>query len=382
MPYNTVDGSQGKVNVNFRYASESDPGPYPIPANPAVEYGSDGHLFVIDRTNCVDYELYEATRNADGSWSAGSGAIFPLNSNQLRPAGWTSTDAAGLPVFPGLLRYDEVASGVLNHAIRFTAPYTANSYVWPARHEASWNSGPQFPPMGTRFRLKAAFNVSLYPKDDQVILNAMKKYGVILADNGASWFFGGVTDPRWNDDELHLLTYLSGANFEAVDESSLMVDVNSAEANNGGSSSPSPSVPVNQWVSIVSQNSGKCLEASSTARAGVMQQWTCTGAPNQQFMFSPVPGGFQVTVQSTGMQLDVRGGPSAKGDGIVVLQWPFYGGSNEIWKVTADATSGYVNLHPLNSGKCLDVSNVSSDNGAVVWQWSCTGVANQAWKVQ
>ena len=381
IPYNLVSGNQPKVNVTFRY--QSDAGPYPIPANPVIEGGSDAHILIVDTTNCIDYEIFGAQQNPDGSWSAGSGAIFPLNSDQLRPYGWTSADAAGLPILPGLVRYDEVASGSINHAIRFTAPQTDTSFIWPARHWASYVSGTQYPPMGQRFRLKKSFDVSPYAPRVQVILNAMKTYGIILADNGAPWFIGGVPDPRWNDDELHQLTTVMGSNFEAVDESSLIVDPNSAQAasSQSGSSGGGPSFPVNQWVEIVSQNSGKCLDVTggSSAPLTPMQQWTCSGGTNQQFKLTPVNGTYEITVRSSGLQLDVEGGPIATWDGAPIIQYPYWGGSNELWSVTPNP-NGYFTIHPANSGKCLDVSAVSTADGAPVQQWTCWGGPNQSWR--
>jgi len=233
IPYATVPGTQAKVNVTFDYDSESDHGGYPIPPNAPIEGGSsstgDRHVLVIDQDNCILYELYSAYPQADGSWHAGSGAIFDLKSNALRPAGWTSADAAGLPIFPGLVRYDEVAAGEILHAIRFTAPQTRNTYIWPARHEASDLTGANYPPMGQRFRLKASFDISPYPAPVQVILQALKKYGMILADNGSSWYLSGAPDDRWDNDVLHTISQLQGSDFEAVDESSLMVQPNSAQ---------------------------------------------------------------------------------------------------------------------------------------------------------
>ena len=226
IPYNVVGAGVPKVNVSFYYPSESDPGPYPIPSNPLVEYGSDHHILILDSTTCTLYELFDASYSG-GRWRAGSGAIWSLSSNALRPDTWTSADAAGLPILPGLVRYDEILSGQINHAIRFTASST-NGYIWPARHLTSNNpSAPQIPPMGARFRLKASFNVSTYPPAMQVILNAMKTYGIILADNGSNWYVSGSPDHRWDNDMLHLLDDLTGNDFEAVDESGLMVDYNS-----------------------------------------------------------------------------------------------------------------------------------------------------------
>lgn len=233
IPFITVPGTQPKVNVTFDYDSESDHGGYPVPPNAPVEGGpsstGDRHVLVIDQDNCVLYELYSAYPQPDGSWHAGSGAIFDLKSNALRPAGWTSADAAGLPIFPGLVRYDEVAAGEILHAIRFTVPQTRNTYIWPGRHEASSLTGTNYPPMGQRFRLKASVDISGFPAPVQVILRALKKYGMLLADNGSSWYLSGAPDDRWNNDVLHTISQIQGSDFEAVDESSLMVQADSAQ---------------------------------------------------------------------------------------------------------------------------------------------------------
>jgi len=188
----------------------------------------DRHVLIVDRDACILYELYAAYPNSNGSWHAGSGAIFDLKANTLRTAGFTSADAAGLPILPGLVRYDEVAAGEIRHAIRFTAPQTRNSYIWPARHYASSLTGTQYPQMGQRFRLHASFDVSGFSAQSQVVLRALKKYGMILADNGSSWYLSGAPDDRWDNDALHELGGLHGSDFEAVDESSLMADPNSA----------------------------------------------------------------------------------------------------------------------------------------------------------
>jgi len=238
IPYVDVPGTQPLVDVTFEYADESDPGPYPIPPDPPIEGGPDSegdrHVLIVDRDNCILYELFYAWPQPDGSWYAGSGAIFDLNSHALRPAGWTSADAAGLPILPGLVRYDEVASGEIRHAIRVTAPQTRREYVWPARHYASSLPGSQYPPMGQRFRLKADFDISGFSPEAQVILQALKTYGMMLADNGGAWFISGVPDERWNNDvlvpELH---QVKGSDFEAVDVSSLMVDPDSGQAGGG-----------------------------------------------------------------------------------------------------------------------------------------------------
>jgi uncharacterized protein (TIGR03437 family) len=234
IPFVAVPGTQPKVAMSFQYADESDPGPYPIPANAPIEGGAqssgDRHVLVIDKDNCVLYETWSSYPQPDGSWQAGSGAIFHLKSNALRPAGWTSADAAGLPIFPGLVRYDEVAAGAILHAIRFTVPQTRNTYVWPGRHEASDLTANNYPPMGQRFRLKANVDISGFSPDVQVILTALKKYGMILADNGSSWYLSGAPDDRWDNDTLHQIAQLVGSDFEAVDESSLLLQADSGQA--------------------------------------------------------------------------------------------------------------------------------------------------------
>jgi hypothetical protein len=233
IPFNIVSGTQAKVNVNFQYASESDQGPYPIPANPKIEGGvnstGDRHILMIDKDNCKLYELFYAFKQANGSWRAGSGAIYDLKSYALRPDGWTSADAAGLAILPGLVRYGEVKAGIIRHAIRFTAPQTRKAYVWPARHYASDLTNLRYPPMGQRFRLKSTFDISGFSPDVQVILQAMKTYGIILADNGSSWFISGSPDNRWNNDVLREIKQLKGSDFEAVDVSSLMKNINSGQ---------------------------------------------------------------------------------------------------------------------------------------------------------
>jgi len=228
IPYNLSDNATPKYSVNFTYAGESDLGPYPIPTNPSIEYGSDHHLLDIDQSTCKLYEMWNVRKNTNGTWSAGSGAIWDLNSNALRPVGWTSADAAGLPILPGLVRYDEVVSGQINHAIRFTANST-NSYIWPARHLTSGTPSvlTSTPPMGARFRLKVSFDISGYPVQAQVILQAMKTYGIILADNGSDWYISGVPDAQWNNTTLHLMDNITGSNFEAIDSSSLMINPDS-----------------------------------------------------------------------------------------------------------------------------------------------------------
>jgi len=262
--------NQPPVSVTFQYAGESDPGPYPIPPNAPIEGGSassgDRHVLVVDQDNCVLYELYAAYPQPGGGWTAGSGAIFDLRADGLRPAGWTSADAAGLPILPGLVRYDEVAAGAIRHAIRFTAPQTRQAYVWPARHYASSLTGAEYPPMGQRFRLRADYDISGFSAANQVILAALKKYGMMLADNGSSWYMSGAPDDRWNNDDLHALTQLTGADFEAVDVSGLMANPDSGQVlgaapsiGAGGVVSASafgafPSAAPGSWIEIYGSN--------------------------------------------------------------------------------------------------------------------------------
>lgn len=229
IPYNIVSAKRVKFyNVDFYYPDESDPGPYPIPGQPLIEWGGDHHLLSVDTDHCRLYEIYDASRQ-NGQWSGGSGAIWNLTSNALRPAGWTSADAAGLPILPGLVAYDEVRFGEIKHALRFTANCTGG-YIWPARHKAPSGSCNNPPPMGARFRLKASYDISGFSPPMQVILKAMQTYGIMLSDNGSDWYVSGAPDERWNNDMLHELDVLTGDAFEAVDVSGVMIDVDSGEA--------------------------------------------------------------------------------------------------------------------------------------------------------
>jgi hypothetical protein len=226
IPYTTVSRHQRKVRVSFEYAEESDPGPYPIPRDAPVEGGrgadGDRHVIVVDRGRCKLYELF-AAYPVDGGrrWRAGSGAIWSLRSNRLRPAGWTSADAAGLPILPGLARYHEVRRGRIDHALRFTVSRSRRAYVYPARHFASNLTDPDLPPMGLRVRLKASFDISGFPRQSRIVLKALKRYGMIVADNGSDWFISGAPHRRWNNDDLHRLHDVHGRAFEVVDTSSL-----------------------------------------------------------------------------------------------------------------------------------------------------------------
>ena len=268
IPIDIVSASQAAVGVTFDYADESDPGPYPIRDNPPIESGSDHHILIVQQGSCKLYELYDA-RLDKGAWYAGSGAIFDLRANGLRTDGYTSADAAGLPIMPGLVRRDEVLAGQINHALRFTARRTRKAHVWPARHDASDLTDPGIPPMGQRFRLKASFDISGYPAYDQVILTAMKKYGLILADNGSDWYVSGQNDIGWDDNALEQLKRLRGSDFEAVDVSSLIVSPDSAQ------------VPFDRKT-----------VAPSVARQGQQASYTIqiAGAGATMSMSDPLPG--------------------------------------------------------------------------------------------
>jgi len=236
IPITLIGPNTPQVPVTFTYADDSDPGPYPIPPNVRIEGGStaapdsDRHMILVDVVRCLLFEVGGANPQPDGSWTAGAGIKMDLRNDSLRPELKTSTDAAGLAVLPGLLRYEEVAQGEIRHAIRFTAPQTQRAYLWPARHYASSITDETYAPMGTRFRLKANFNISGFSRNNQIILRALKIYGMILADNGSPWFLTGKPDPRWNDNDLHQLQQISGSAFEAVDESALQMIPDSARA--------------------------------------------------------------------------------------------------------------------------------------------------------
>ena len=225
IPFDVVSRSTPRSHVSFDYSDESDHVAYPIPKTVHIEGGSastgDRHAILVDKSACRLYELFALYPTASGGWKAGSGATWDLRSNHLRPAGWTSADAAGLPIFPGLARYDEVARGVIDHALRFTAERTRRAYVYPARHYASSSSDPTLPPMGLRVRLKASVDISDFPRQARIVLQALKTYGMILADNGSNWYISGAPDPRWSNDALHTIGRITGSDFEVVDTSSL-----------------------------------------------------------------------------------------------------------------------------------------------------------------
>jgi hypothetical protein len=236
IPWQVTPAHPHYVRVHFLYAGDSDRGPYPFAADTPIEGGpsatGDRHALMIDPTTCVLYELYDSYYHSRNRSSAGSGAIWSLYSNALRPASWTSADAAGLPILPGLVNYDEVMSGHVDHAIRFTAQATDTRFIWPARHEAGSVSDSSYPPMGARFRLNASFHLppSACARPCQVVIQAMKTYGLILADNGGNWFFTGTADRRWTYTMVDQLKQIPAREFVAVDESCLIVDRNSGQA--------------------------------------------------------------------------------------------------------------------------------------------------------
>ncbi len=231
IPYTLVPGSQPRVAMSFTYASESDPGPYPIPVGAPIEGGpaatGDRHVLVVETGSCTLFESFAAYPQPNGSWRAGSGAVFSLNSNAFRPAGWTSADAAGLPILPGLVRYDEVATGRIDHALRITVPRTQSASVWPARHQAGSTTDANVPPMGAWVRLKANVDPTRFTGSARVVVETLQRHGGIVADNGSAWYVSGAPDERWNNDNLHQLDVLTGANFEFVDTAPLVADPNS-----------------------------------------------------------------------------------------------------------------------------------------------------------
>jgi len=235
IPYNVAGAAQPKVPISFYYPEDSDPGPYPLAYDAPVEggqaSGGDRHVLTVDSSTCTLYEVFDAHRGASptAAWAAGSGAKFDLGSNAMRPDTYTSADAAGLPILPGLVRYDEVASGHIDHAIRFTANRTSTSYVWPAKHQAGSTTDPNVPPMGAWFRLRADYPTAGLSNEAKVIIQAMKTHGIILADNGTSFMLSGAPDERWNNPSLTPVWNITGNDVVAVDTSSLMISPNSGQ---------------------------------------------------------------------------------------------------------------------------------------------------------
>ena len=226
IPYVVVPRDQNKVPISFDYADESDPGPYPIPRDAPIEGGrdSDGdrHVIVVDKGRCKLYEVFAAyPRDGGRRWQAGSGATWDLRSNDLRPRGWTSADAAGLPILPGLVRWSDVKKGSIDHALRFTVSRTRRAYIYPARHYASSLTDPDLPAMGQRLRLKSSFDISGFSRQARIILRALKRYGMIVADNGSDWYITGSPNRHWNNDQLHEIGEVLGRHFEVVDTTKL-----------------------------------------------------------------------------------------------------------------------------------------------------------------
>lgn len=277
IPFNVVDNTHATTSFAFQYASESDPGPYPYGNDLLIEQGSDAHLLTVNKDTCKLYETFAT--NYAGPSTAGSGAIFDLGSDQLRPANWTSADAAGLPILPGLVRLDEVQAGSIAHAIRFTVQQSDKSYLWPARHQAGSANDPNLPPMGARFRLKMSYDISGFGHEAQVVLTAFKHYGLIVADNGSNWFFTGTEDAGWNSGPYpQMITDLKqvpASAFEAVDESALMIDPNSAVAGTVPSAATAPSATPRSASAQVSW--------TAPANGGQpIQSYTVTGSPSGQ----------------------------------------------------------------------------------------------------
>jgi hypothetical protein len=282
MPINVVDNTHAAGAYTFQYASESDPGPYPYGSDLLVEQGTDAHVLTVNKDTC---RLYETFATNPAARTAGSGAIFDLASDQLRPAGWTSADAAGLPILPGLVRRDEVVAGVIGHAIRFTVHNTNNAYVWPARHRAGI-ADPTLPPMGARFRLKAGYDISTYGAEAQVVLTAFKRFGLIVADNGSDWYFQGTQDASWSSLIISDLKNVPVNQFEAIDESSLMIDPNSAQA---GRVPFAPAAPV-----ATPRDRGAQVTWTAPATGGQpILSYTVTGSPAGQVV---VGGGVTTAV--------------------------------------------------------------------------------------
>lgn len=324
IPFVTVPGTQTKYPATFLYQSESDTGPYAIPLNSPIEGGSastgDRHAIAVDTGNCILYEVYRAFPQA-ASWQGDSGAIFNLLSHALRPATWTSADAAGLPIFAGLVRYDEIAAGEIRHALRFTVPQTQRAYVWPARHYASSLTGAQYPPMGARFRLRPDFNISGYSAVNQIILTAMKRYGIMLADNGSAWFISGAPDSRWNDTDLRNLGNIKGTDWQAVDVSPLMIDPNSGQAlQNGVTVTVSPAsaqVLVNATQQFTATVTNSVDQSVTWDVNGVMGGNSSVGWINATGLYTAPATAVNVTVRATSVPT-----PAAKGTAAVAVTNP------------------------------------------------------------
>ncbi len=344
IPFIVVNATQARAPVSFDYADESDPGPYPIPRDAPIEGGpqsqGDRHVLALDRDHCVLYELFSAFPQADGSWKAGSGAVWDLSSNALRPATWTSADAAGFPIVPGLVRYDEIAAGSIRHAIRFTVPQTRREYVWPATHFASKLTGDQYPPMGQRFRLHADFDISGFAPENQVILRALKEYGMLIADNGSSWFISGGPDDRWNNDQLRELRRVHGSDFEAVDSTPIEITADSGRAvqplpNLGNAASFVPgAVALGEIVTLMGPGYGS---------AGAGTTVTFAGSPAlllyaaQDQINAVVPGSVAGS-KSVEVKVSMKGGDLSLGMALVAPAAPgVFGTLNQDYSINAES---------------------------------------------
>lgn len=396
IPYNLVSGTVPSANVTVTWPFTSDSGPYPIPSNALVETPSDPtnpnddhHLIVLNTNNCELYEAYGAieTSASTDSWDIMSISKFALKSDTLKPANWSSSNAAGTTYLPGLIRYDEVAAGHIDHAIAMTATGIGNTYVWPADRTASSLSGSQYPPMGTRFRLKANVDISGFDTNVRVVLEALKTYGAIVIDNGASWFMVGVPDARWNDDEMHAMTQLHGSDFEAVDESSLEVSSSSGQVASG----PVPT----GWVTIVNKMTGKCLEITTGLHSiyasegvGGLRQAACTTGAKQKFQLVPVAGGwapgspnqwvsangngYMINNASTGVQISVPNGTTQNGAQLV--EAGFTDNANWVW-TPVSVGNGYFYIQSLSNSLVLE-----GGTGSIVEQWPSGAGDNQLWE--
>jgi hypothetical protein len=293
IPYAVVDGTQSPVSINFTaYGDESDPGPMPIPGNASIEGdpnpgNGDRHVLVLDNSNCFLYELYSSYPNTDGSWNAASAAVWDLLANQQRPWTWTSADAAGLPIFPGLVRYDEVAAGQIQHAIRFTLPQSRAAMVLPATHWAANSSDPNAPPMGMRLRLKAGYDISGFSTNVQVILSAMKKYGLIMADNGSAMYISGAPDSRWDNNDLHNLSQVPASAFEVVQMNPIYVASNVPQGAAPGIASFTATTSSGAGSSVtLSWNVGNATYVIVSPQIGAVRGSSVTVSPGQTTIYT------------------------------------------------------------------------------------------------
>ena len=293
IPYAVVGGTQSPVSINFTaYGDESDPGPMPIPGNASIEGdpnpgNGDRHVLVLDNSNCFLYELYSSYPNTDGSWNAASAAVWDLLANEQRPWTWTSADAAGLPIFPGLVRYDEVAAGQIQHAVRFTLPQSRAAMVLPATHWAANSSDPNAPPMGMRLRLKASYDISGFSTNVQVILSAMKKYGLIMADNGSAMYISGAPDSRWDNNDLHNLSQVPASAFEVVQMNPIYVASNVPQGAAPGIASFTATASSGAGSSVtLSWNVGNATYVIVSPQIGAVRGSSVTVSPGQTTIYT------------------------------------------------------------------------------------------------